>query len=103
MRLYQAGCLEKLIKEVTGHKSDTVREYQRTPNNFKRAVSETLSKAPCKFKALKIAQTDSKPLGFDPMLLEDSIKAAGNKELSEIMKGVDKSRVKKVSVQIDVE
>lgn len=102
--LYQAGCPEKLIKEVTRHRSDEVHKYQRMPNSLKRAVSETLSKALSEFKVPKVKEPEKKdPAVAGQMTLDDCIKVAGTMELSEIMKGVDKSHVKKVSVQIDVE
>ncbi len=102
-RLYQAGCPEKLIKEVTGHRSKAVRDYQCTPNLLKCAVSEMISKALSKFKVPKMKPNViecNKPEG---MSLEDCIKQTGINEMTKIMRGVDQNKVKKVSVQIDVE
>ncbi len=53
-RLYQEGVSEKLIKEITGHRSEAVRDYERTGEAMKRSVSAALGtnpdKSPCKRK-----------------------------------------------------
>ena len=41
--MYTAGIPEKLIKEITGHCSDCVHEYECTPDMLKRSVSATLA------------------------------------------------------------
>ncbi len=103
--LYEAGCPEKLIKEVTGHKSDTVREYERTPNSLKHAVSATLSKAPKNFEEAKIPRVEMKTEnlvheGQTGLTLQECIQAAG---VQNIVGNVDGKKVKKMSVQIDLE
>ena len=42
-RLYQADVDEQLIKEVTGHRSDAVRNYKRTTEPMKRKLSAILA------------------------------------------------------------
>ena len=42
---YAGGILEKLIKEITGHKSDCVCTYKCIEDKWKCKVSETLSKS----------------------------------------------------------
>jgi integrase len=41
-RLYQAGVDEQLITEVTGHRSNAVRNYKRTTTAQKRKISEVI-------------------------------------------------------------
>ncbi|MES9879628.1 MAG: tyrosine-type recombinase/integrase [Sedimenticola sp.] len=42
-RLYQAGLDEQLVCEITGHRSETVREYKRTDLNMKRHASAVIN------------------------------------------------------------
>ena len=44
--LYQEGVPEKLIKEVTGHRSKAVRDYECTRESLKRSVSTALGTNP---------------------------------------------------------
>ena len=55
-RLFQAGQSTKIMKEITGHVSDTVHKYQTTSDEQRMVVSEIiqgnepqrkLSEAPC--------------------------------------------------------
>ena len=46
-RMYQAEVDEQLIKEVTGHRSDAVRNYKRTTESMKRKISKILAGVPC--------------------------------------------------------
>ena len=41
-RLFMAQVEEKIIKEITGHVSDCVRQYQKTPDSLKRKASLAL-------------------------------------------------------------
>ncbi len=47
-RMYQAGVPEKLICEVTGHRSATVREYQHMSTEQRKKVNAAIGK-PCSF------------------------------------------------------
>ena len=40
--LYQKGADKKLVRELTGHRSNTVLEYKRTSNEMKENVSQML-------------------------------------------------------------
>ena len=42
-RLYEAGIEEQLITEITGHRSESVREYKRTSEHMKRRANNILS------------------------------------------------------------
>ncbi|XP_071119253.1 uncharacterized protein [Haliotis cracherodii] len=42
-RLYQGDVDEQMICEITGHRSDAVRNYKRTSDNQKATVSDILS------------------------------------------------------------
>ncbi len=43
-RMYQSGVEEQVIKEITGHKSNSVRSYKRTSEELLRHTSETIVK-----------------------------------------------------------
>lgn len=91
-RLYKAGCPEKLIKEVTGYRSDAV---SIPPNSLKCAVNKTISKAPTEFKTPKV-ESKEKNVNLDKgQSLEDCIRSAGVQEMTEIMKQFDAQKVRK--------
>ncbi len=61
-RLYQEGIPEKLIKEITGHRSEAVRDYEHTGEKMKQSVSTALGVNP--EKASKISTKCSKSMDF---------------------------------------
>lgn len=42
-RLYEAGMEEQLVSEITGHRSECVREYKRTTEEMKRQANAVIS------------------------------------------------------------
>ncbi|VDI49162.1 Hypothetical predicted protein, partial [Mytilus galloprovincialis] len=49
-RLYEDGQDEQLISEITGHKSNAVREYKRTNTEMKRKANQTINSKPSEQK-----------------------------------------------------
>ncbi len=100
--LYQSGCPEKLIKEITGHHSNAVREYQRMPDSLKRAVSATISKPPENVKVAKIELEEKKITSENSAqhCLEQCITAA---TIVSMPKNIDCSKVWKLTVQANLE
>ncbi|VDI04181.1 Hypothetical predicted protein [Mytilus galloprovincialis] len=49
-RLYEDGQDEQLISEITGHKSNAVREYKRTNTEMKRRAIQTINSKPSEQK-----------------------------------------------------
>ncbi len=95
-RLFQGGVPEKVIKEITGHRSDCVHEYEQTLNNLKCKVSATLGKAPDIEVPQKIVKTESKPVPI-PHITGNHIATSVNS----IVSSMDPNTVKNVSVKID--
>ncbi len=79
-RLYQGGVPEKLIKEVTGHRSEAVRDYEWTGDNLKWSVSAVLGTSSVKDghedvkKHLKYAATGSLTEILDSLSSTDKVK-----------------------------
>ena len=91
--LFDKGIPEKVIKEISGHCSDCVWEYECTGNNLKCKVSAALGKAPVAEPLVKTPEKVETPLADTA----DQIAAS----IDNIVKKMDKGNVKKVSVQID--
>lgn len=111
--LFEAGIPEKVIKEITGHRSDAVREYERTPNSLKRAISATISKCPDKVspeKQLKISSTVSEKKvencqsenQVDENVHAKLAQSIQSATVDSIVKNVDTKNLKKVTVHVDL-
>lgn len=97
-RMYTTGIPEKLIKEVTSHRSDCVHEYECTPDSLKRTVSATLASNP--EPAVKHQKHESAPELTGASTIEQCLDAAN---IGNIVNQMGGNKVNKVSVRINFE
>ncbi len=117
-RMYSAGVPEKIIKEITGHKSDAVRIYERSTENVKRKASSTLTNIGSKENLVehscKKPKTSNPPIATDSkeactveMRRKKSIKIDVQKcidsaGLGELLDNIPEDRIRSVNINIEI-
>ncbi len=109
MRMFSGGIPEKVIKEITGHRSDAVRLYERTGEAVKHKASSILSCSECKpvpkfdlvslgtsleWKFEQVAESRQKNVKID---VHKCIESAG---VGEVLDSISSEKVKSVKITI---